>query len=137
VSVSFDLQSTSTDDLRRRLIAGKPMWVMWVIDVRRDVPFWFDLPVERGVLKVTTRRGQSASMFSVQRTLNGRSLGSPIDADLDQTYRHLTSFANAELQISAPVSAGAQYRLAIKAVVEGGGYPRIVTPWLAHAAIQR
>lgn len=79
------------------------MWVTWVMDVRRDVPFWLDHLVKRGVLKVTARRGRTSGAFSIERTLNGRSLGSPIEANLEETYRHLTSFANVEMQLAVLV----------------------------------
>lgn len=137
VSVSFDLQSERTDDLAQRLLAGEPVWVTWVMDVRRDVPFWVDLLVKRDVLKVTARRGRTSGVFSIERTLNGRSLSSPIDANLDETFRHLTSFANVEIPRPVRDAVGVQYRLAIKAVVEGGGDARIVTPWLAQATVER
>ena len=137
VSVSFDLQSERTDDLAQRLVAGKPVWVTWVMDVRRDVPFWVDRLVKRDVLKVTARRGRTSGVFSIERTLNGRSLSSPIDANLEETFRHLTSFANVEIPGPTRDAVGAQYRLAIKAVVEGGGDARIVTPWLAQATVER
>jgi hypothetical protein len=137
VSVSFDLQSGRTDDLAQRLVTGKPVWVTWVIDVRRDVPFWVDVLVKRDVLTVTARHGRTSDVFSIERTLNGRSLSSPIDVNLEETFRHLTSFANVEIPGLARDAVGAQYRLAIKAVVEGGGDARIVTPWLAQATVER
>jgi hypothetical protein len=137
VSVSFDLQSERTDDLAQRLVAGGPVWVTWVMDVRRHVPFWVDRLVKRDVLKVTARRGRTSGVFSIERTLNGRSLSSPIDANLEETFRHLTSFANVEIPTPAREAVGAQYRLAIRVVVEGGGDARIVTPWLAQATVER
>lgn len=137
VSVSFDLRPTRTDDLAQRLADGKPVWVTWVMDVRRDVPFWLDRPVKRGVLKVTARRIPESDVFSIERTLNGRSLGVPIAATLEDTYRHLTSFENVELAGLAPVASDARYRLAIQAVVEGGGDARIATPVLALVVVER
>jgi hypothetical protein len=137
VSVSFDLQSERTDDLAQRLVAGEPVWVTWVMDVRRHVPFWVDRLVKRDELKVTARRGRTSGVFSIERTLNGRSLSSPVDANLEETFRYLTSFANVEIPAPAREALGAQYRLAIKVVVEGGGDARIVTPWLAQATVER
>ena len=137
VSVSFDLQSERTDDLAQRLAAREPVWVTWVMDVRREVPMWVDPVVKRDVLKAIARRGRTLDVFSIERTLNGRSLSSPIDANLEATFRHLTSFANVEIPGPVRDAVGAQYRLAIKAVVEGGGDARIVTPWLAQATIDR
>jgi len=107
------------------------------MDVRRHVPFWVDRLVKRDVLKVTARRGRTLGLFSIERTLNGRSLSSPIDANLEETFRYLTSFANVEIPGPARDAVGTQYRLAIKAVVEGGGDARIVTPWLAQATVER
>jgi hypothetical protein len=137
VSMSFDLRPERTDDLAQRLVAGKPVWVTWVIDVRKVVPFWIDFLVKRGVLKVTARRGRESGVFSIERMLNGRSLGPPIEAHLEETYRHLTSFASVEIPASAPVAAGARYRVEIKAVVEGGGDARIATPVLARTIVER
>ena len=137
VSLSFDLQSERTDDLAQRLAAGEPVWVTWVMDVRREVPRWVDPIVERDILKVTARRRRTSDVFSIERTLNGRSWGSTVDANLEQTFRHLTSFANVEIPGPVRDAVGAQYRLAIKAVVEGGGDARIVTGWLAEATIDR
>ena len=137
VFVSFDLQSNRTDDLAPRLVTGKPVWVTWVMDVRRDVPFWVDLLVERDELKVTVRRGRTPGVFSIEHTLNGRSLSSPFEATLEETFRHLTSFANVEIPGPARDAVGAAYRLAIKAVVNGGGDAPIVTPVLAQARVER
>ena len=86
----------------------RPSGVTWVMDVRRDVPFWVDHLVKRDVLKVTARRGRTSDVFSIERTLNGRSLRSPIDANLEQTFRHLTSFANVEIAGPARDSVAAQ-----------------------------
>ena len=113
------------------------MWVTWQLDVRREAPLWVDLLVKRAVLKVTARHGRTSGVFSIERTLNGRSLSSPTDANLEETFRHLTSFANVEIPAPLRGAVGAQYRLAIKAVVEGGGDARIVTPWLAQATVDR
>jgi hypothetical protein len=92
---------------------------------------------ERELLKVTARRGPTSGAFSIERTLNGRRLSSPIDANLAEAFRYLTSFAHVEIPGPARDAAGTQYRLAIKAVVEGGGDARIVTAWLAQATVER
>jgi hypothetical protein len=135
VSVSFDLQPEETDDLAHRLAGGQPVWVSWQMDVRRQVPFWRDLPIKRGVLKVTARRGPIPGLFEVDRSLNGRSLGAPLEATLEETYRHLTSFVDVQMVDAAPAEPGAQYRLFIKAILEGGG-KRIETRWLAKGMVE-
>ena len=68
------------------------------------------------MLKVTARRGSTPNLFSIERSLNGRTFGPPIEATLEETSRHLTSFAEVHLADAAPVQSHARYRLAIKAI---------------------
>lgn len=135
LTVSFDLRPTRADDLAGRLRGVAPVSVTWRIDVRHEVPFWVDRGVERFTLEVTARRTATPGAFLIERTLNGRTLGAPVLASLDDVYRALTSFAEVELPNAAPVGLDAPYRLAIAAQVAGGGEARIATSELARTVI--
>lgn len=133
--VSFDLQPQRADDLAPRLAGGQPVVVTWQLDVRRKVRLWRDIPTTRGLLRVTARRGPAPGHFSIDRSLNGRPLGRTVVASLEETYRHLTSFTAVQLPDAVPIPTQGRYRLAIRAILEGGGAKRIATPWLAEVFV--
>lgn len=135
--VSFDLQSTRTDDLVARVRSAEPVSVTWAIDVRREVPMWFDHDIRRFALEVTARPTSAPDVFTIERSLNGRTLGTPTMASLDEVYRALTAFEDVELRYAARRSTDGSYRLALSATVMGGGEARIVTQELARAVIER
>lgn len=136
VYVSFDLRADETPDLDRRLDHAEPVWVTWSIDLRRKIPLWIDRDTTRTELKVSARRGPSAEMYSVERVVNGRSLGPPLQVDRAGALRHLLSFEALELVGAAPTTSTERLRLSVSGELAGGGQRRIATAVLADAVVQ-
>jgi hypothetical protein len=136
VTVSFDLHPQRTDDLARRLATSAPVSVVWIVDARQRVRFWRDLPVQRAVVRVTAKSAGASDLFTITRTVDGQQ-GPAIQASLADSYRYLTSFDLLPLFSTAELSAPAEYRVEIRAILDGGGEPKIETTVLAEAAVVR
>lgn len=133
VHVRFDLRPTNVDDLASRLRSAEPVSVTWAIDIRREVPVWFDRDVTRFEFDVVARPSTSAGAVEIQRSIRGRPLGTPVVLPIDAAIRGLTSFEEIELPNAAPAEGGAPYRVAITARVSGGGKKTVTTAELARA----
>jgi hypothetical protein len=136
VNVSFDLHPQRTDDLARRLATSAPVSVVWIVDARRRVRFWRDLHVQRAVVRVTARRAGASDLFTITRTVDGQQ-GPAVQATLADSYRYLTSFELLPLFSTAELSAPGGYRVEIRAILDGGGEPKIETTVLAEGALAR
>jgi len=136
VTVSFDLHSQRTDDLARRLATGAPVSVVWIVDARQRVRFWRDVPVQRAVVRVTARRVGAADLFTITRAVDGQQ-SVVVQATLADTCRYLTSFELLPLFSTADLAARAGYRVEIRAILDGGGEPKIETVVLAEGALVR
>jgi hypothetical protein len=136
VTVSFDLHPQQTEDLARRLATSAPVSVVWIVDARQRVRFWRDLPVQRAVVRVTARRVGASDLFTVTRSVDGQQAPA-VQATLAGSYRYLTSFDDLPLFSTAELSAPGGYHVEIRAILDGGGAPKIETNVLAEAALER
>lgn len=135
VHVRFDLRPTSVDDLATRLRSAEAVSVTWTIDVRREVPFWFDRDVTRFEFEVIARPSASAGVVEIQRSIRGRVVGTSVLLPVDGAIRALTSFEEVELPNAVPPEGAEPYRVAVVARVSGGGAKTVTTPELARTAV--
>jgi hypothetical protein len=136
VNVSFDLHPERTDDLARRLATNAPVSVVWIVDARQRARFWRDVPVQRAVVRVTARKTGASDLFTITRTVDGQR-GPAVQASLADSYRYLTSFERLPLFSTAELSARSAYRVKIRAILDGGGEPKIETAVLAEGVLVR
>jgi len=134
--ITFDLRPVDTGDLDVRLRGKDPVSVTWEIDVRRAVPFWVDRGVRPFALTVTARATDRPDIFELERTMNRRPVGGPVRVSRDEAYAALTSFTNIELPYAASVEADLRLRLTLRARLQGGGAPSIVTQELARSTVE-
>jgi hypothetical protein len=135
VNVSFDLRPQRTEDLARRLVTSAPVSVIWIVDARQRARFWRDVPVQRAVVRVTARRAAS-DLFTITRVVDGQQ-SLAVQATLADTCRYLTSFETLPLCRKADLAASGGYRVEIRAILDGGGEPKIDTAVLAEGALAR
>ena len=75
-------------------------------------------------------------VLTITRTVDGQQ-GPAVQATLADSYRYLTSFERLPLFSTAELSARGGYRVEIRAILDGGGEPKIETTVLAEGALVR
>ena len=136
VTVSFDLRPQRTEDLARRLETSAPVSVIWTVDARQKARFWRDVPVQRAMVRVTARKAGASDLFKITRVVNGQQSGA-VQATLADACRYLTSFEPLPLFATADLASRGGYRVEIRAILDGGGEPKIETAVLAEGALVR
>jgi hypothetical protein len=136
VYVSVDLHADRMDDLASRLAKNGLVSVTWRVELRRTARLWRDFTVGRNFVQITAQRIGTSDLFSVDLAVNGQEQETRKVSQAD-AFRMLTSFAEVPVFSGSTLKSGEAYSVAVAAVLEGGGAPRITTAMLAEAPVIR
>jgi len=115
VYVSFAFPTGFTDDMRAALRSGLPTTITYEVELRKEVPVWFDRTIASATVIAEARYDNLTRQHQLTRTVDGRSEEPRMTADEEEVRGWLTSVDRLKLFKTAGLEPNAEYDIYVRA----------------------
>ncbi len=116
IYVSLTFTNGFTDDMRAALRSGLPTEISYEIELRREVPVWFDRTLMRVTVTATAKYDNLTRQHQLSRTIDGRGEEPVFASDEEVARQWLTSLERLKLFKTTPaLEANAEYYIRVRA----------------------
>ncbi len=102
VYVSFTYTNGFSNDMREALRSGLPTGITYDIELRREVPVWFDTTLMRATVTVSALYDNLTRQHQLSRTIDGRGDATIVTLDEEVVRQWLTSVERLKLFRTTP-----------------------------------
>jgi hypothetical protein len=135
VLVSFKLNETLTDDIRKAIQSGLTIKFVYRVDLRRGSATWFDRTIASASVGATLRYDTLTREYHIARSIDGRMEKADVTAREDVAWGWLTrDFARLSLFRGLALEPNAEYYLRVKANASPRG-ASFIWPWTGDDAV--
>lgn len=115
VHVSFAFPAGFTDDMRAALRSGLPTAITYDVELRREVPAWFDRTLAAATVIASAQYDNLTRQHQLTRTIDGRSEGPRTTADEEEVRAWLTSVDRLKLFKTDGLEPNTEYYIQVRA----------------------
>jgi len=115
VYVSFTFTNGFTDDMREALRSGLQTAITYDIELRREVPVWFDRALTSVTVTASAQYDNLTRQHQLSRTIGGRSEEPRVTDDEERVRQWLTSVERLRLFKTSGLEANAEYYIQVRA----------------------
>jgi hypothetical protein len=115
VYVSFTFTNGFTDDMREALRSGLPTAVTYEIELRREVPVWFDATLTRVTVTASAQYDNLTREHQLARTVDGRGEDVLVTRDEEVVRQWLTSLDRLKLFKTSGLEPNVEYYIQVRA----------------------
>ena len=115
IYVSFAFAGGFTDDMRAALRSGLQTTITYDVELRREVPVWFDRTVAGVTVTASAQYDNLTRQHQLSRTVDGRSEEPRVTADEEEVRSWLTSLERMALFKTAGLEPNAEYYIQVRA----------------------
>jgi hypothetical protein len=135
VLVSFKLNETLTDDVRKAIQSGLTIKFAYKVELRRGSTVWVDRTLQSAMVTATLRYDTLTRQYHVARSVDGRTEWADVTAREDVAWNWLTrDFTRLSLFRSVALEPNAEYYVRVRA----NASPRsasFIWPWAGDDAV--
>jgi len=115
VYVSFTFTNGFTDDMREALRSGLETAITYDIELRKEVPVWFDRTLASVTVTASARYDNLTRQHQLSRTIDGRSEEPRRTDDEERVRQWLTSVERLKLFNTSGLEPNAEYYIHVRA----------------------
>ncbi len=115
VYVSFTFTNGFSNDMREALRSGLPTAITYDVELRREVPVWFDSTVTRVVVTASAQYDNLTREHQLSRTVDGRGEEPIRTRDEEVVRQWLTSLERLKLFETKGLEPNAEYYILVRA----------------------
>ncbi len=116
IYVSFSFPGGFTDDMRAALRSGLPTEIAYEIELRREVPVWFDRTLMRVTVTATAKYDNLTRQHQLSRTIDGRGEEPVFARDEEVARQWLTSLERLKVFKTTPaLEPNVEYYIRVRA----------------------
>jgi hypothetical protein len=115
VYVSFTFTNGFTDDMRAALRSGLQTAITYDIELRREVPVWFDRTLTSVTVTASAQYDNLTRQHQLSRTIDGRSEEPRVTDDEEHVRQWLTSVERLRLFKTSGLEPNAEYYIQVRA----------------------
>jgi hypothetical protein len=115
VYVSFTFTNGFTDDMREALRSGLPTAISYDVELRREVPVWFDATVTHVVVTASAQYYNLTREHQLSRTIDGRGEEPVRTRDEEVVRQWLTSVERLKLVETKGLEPNVEYYIQVRA----------------------
>ncbi len=115
IYVSFTFARGFTDDMRAALRSGLQTTIAYDIELRREVPVWFDRTVASVTVTASAQYDNLTRQHQLMRTVDGRSEEPRVTADEEEVRAWLTTLERMPLFKTAGLEPNTEYYIQVRA----------------------
>jgi len=135
VLVSFKLNETLTDDIRKAIQSGLTIKFVYKVDLRRSSATWFDRTLQTAQVAATLRYDTLTREYHVARAIDGRTEKADVITREDVAWTWLTrDFSRLSLFRGLALEPNAEYYLRVRANASPRG-ASFIWPWAGDDAV--
>jgi hypothetical protein len=135
VLVSFKLNETLTDDIRKAIQSGLTIKFVYKVDLRRSSSVWVDRTLASASVGATLRYDTLTREYHVARSIDGRTEKADVITKEDVAWTWLTrDFSRLSLFRGLALEPNAEYYLRVRANASPRG-ASFIWPWAGDDAV--
>jgi hypothetical protein len=135
VLVSFKLNETLTDDIRKAIQSGLTIKFVYKIDLRRSSSVWVDRTLQSATVSATLRYDTLTREYHAARSIDGRMEKADVMAREDVAWSWLTrDFSRLSLFRGLALEPDAEYYVRVRANASPRG-ASFIWPWTGDDAV--
>ena len=115
VHVSFTFVDGYSEDVRAALRSGLPTGITYDVELRREVPMWFDPAVAVVTVASTAQYDPLTRVYTLSRTIDGRGEAPRVTSDQEEVRTWLTVFDRQPLFRTTGLEPNAVYYVRVHA----------------------
>ena len=115
VNVSFTFANGYTEDMRAALRSGLATGITYDVELKRDVPVWFDAVVAAVTVASTAEYDPLTRVYKLARTIDGRAEEPRQTSDEEDVRKWLTAFDRHALFRTGALEANTTYYVRVRA----------------------
>jgi hypothetical protein len=135
VLVSFKLNETLTDDIRKAIQSGLTIKFVYKVDLRRSSSVWVDRTLQSALVTATLRYDTLTRQYHATRSVDGRTEWADVTAREDVAWSWMTrDFSRMSLFRGLALEPNAEYYLRVSANASPRG-ASFIWPWKGDDAV--
>jgi Domain of unknown function (DUF4390) len=135
VLVSFKLNETLTDDIRKAIQSGLVIRFVYKVELRRGSATWFDRTLQTAQVAATLRYDTLTREYHIARSIDGRTEKADVTTREDVAWTWLTrDFSRMSLFRGLALEANAEYYVRVRANASPRG-ASFIWPWAGDDAV--
>jgi len=135
VLVSFKLNETLTDEIRKAIQSGLTIKFVYKVDLRRGSSVWVDRTLQSALVSATLRYDTLTRQYHATRSIDGRTEWADVTAREDVAWNWMTrDFSRMSLFRGVALEPNAEYYLRVSANASPRG-ASFIWPWKGDDAV--